>query len=102
MANETRNTLRPAKRKVRETVRRLEEARLDLLDAIGGLPLPASAHDQTELRTLSEVSELDALVRCAIHDHLDPLIGALRRVAQAQGKKPSRVTRSERRSHAVR
>jgi hypothetical protein len=85
MADENRRPLRQAKQRVREAARRLEEVRSDLLDTVGGLPLPASALDKSELRKLSEVSELDALVRCAIHDHLEPLISALRGIAQAKG-----------------
>jgi hypothetical protein len=84
MADKSRNALGPAKRKLRETVEQLEAVRVDLLSLVGGLPLPASANDQTDLGTLSDISEVDALVRCSIHDHLDPLLASLRSVARVR------------------
>ena len=63
-------------------MRLLEQIRTSFLQQAERIPLPASARDRTELKELSEASELDAALRCAVHDHLDPLLKSLRTVSR--------------------
>jgi hypothetical protein len=84
MGNETSapDSVATAREAVREAVRRLEPIRADLLKAVEDLPLPPSSQNHEDLTTLSGLTELDAVVRCALHDHLDPLLASLRAVTQ--------------------
>ena len=55
---------------------RLDEARADLEATAAGLRLPEREEDVDG--PLAGICELDAVIRCAVHDHLKPLIASLR------------------------
>ena len=78
----TPGSVATARDAVREAVRRLETIRADLQKLVEDLPLPLSSQNQDDLTTLSGLTELDAVLRCALHDHLDPLLISLRNVTR--------------------
>lgn len=99
MSNETSaaDPVANAREAVRDAVRRLEPIRADLLKLVEGLPLPPSSQNQKDLDTLSGLTELDAVIRCVLHDHLEPLLVSLRETyesrAPPQGSRaPSRAS----------
>jgi len=71
----TVSALAQARERLGHSVERLAEIRADLLEIVEGLPAEASSPPSDEL---SGIYELDALIRCGLHDHLDPLIQNLR------------------------
>lgn len=80
--NSSPDSVATARAAVRGAVRRLEPIRADLLKLVEDLPLPPSSQSHEDLTTLSDLTELDAVVRCALLDHLDPLLASLRTVAR--------------------
>jgi hypothetical protein len=70
-------------------VRLLERIRTNFLTQAERIPLPLEARDRSELQELSEATELDAMLRCAVHDHLDPLLESL----WAVSRKPLKASR---------
>jgi hypothetical protein len=74
---ETRTVaLAQAREQLRHTIERLDEARADLEATAAGLRLPEPEEDIEG--PLAGLFELDAVIRCAVHDHLKPLIASLR------------------------
>lgn len=67
--------LAQARERLGHSVERLDEVRADLVEIVGSLLLPPSDADIAE--PLAGLCELDAVMRCALHDHLDPLIRSL-------------------------
>lgn len=80
-AQVTAMTLAQARERLGYSVERLDEVRADLLEIVEGLPAEASCPPSEEL---SGVYELDAVIRCALHDHLAPLLGSLRSLLPSQ------------------
>ncbi len=68
--------LAAAREQVRHTIERLDQARADLEATAAGLRLPEREEDVDG--PLAGLFELDAVIRCAVHDHLKPLIASLR------------------------
>ncbi|HYU31857.1 MAG TPA: hypothetical protein VEW48_06815 [Thermoanaerobaculia bacterium] len=67
--------LAQAREQLRHTIERLDEARADLEATAAGLRLPE--HEEDIEGPLAGLVELDAVIRCAVHD-LKPLIASLR------------------------
>lgn len=69
-------------------VERLEEAGKELLEIVEHLPLSEAADcDLRELARLAGASEVDAVIRCVLLDHLEPLIASLRSlIGEAEGE----------------
>ena len=72
----TTAALAAAREQVRHTIERLDEIRADLEATAAGLRLPERGEDIDG--PLAGLSELDAVIRCSLHDHLRPLIASLR------------------------
>jgi hypothetical protein len=72
----TAETLAAAREQLHHTIERFDEARADLEATVAGLRLPENAEDLDG--PLAGLFELDAVIRCAVHDHLKPLIASLR------------------------
>ena len=72
----TKAALTAAREQVRHTIERLDEIRADLEATAAGLRLPERGEDLDA--PLAGLHELDAVVRCGLHDHLRPLIASLR------------------------
>ena len=79
--------LAAAREQVRHTLDRLDEIRADLEATAAGLRLPEHGEDIDG--PLAGVCELDAVIRCGLHDHLKPLIGSLRRLLDRAAEEPS-------------
>lgn len=75
--NPANSDLESAREQVHQVITRLEEAQMNLWETVEGLALPP-VRVREESFDLAGVSELDAVVRCALHDHLKPLIENLR------------------------
>lgn len=75
-----RGTDEPVRERVRHAVARLEEIRLDLWEIVETITLPP-VRVREDGFDLAGLSELDAVVRCALHDHMKPMIESLRGVA---------------------
>jgi myosin heavy subunit len=84
MRNETSasKSVATAREAVRDAVQRLEPIRADLLKLVEDLPLPPTSQSHDDLTTLSGLTELDAVIRCALHDHLNPLLASLQAMAR--------------------
>jgi len=70
-----------AREQVRLATVRLEEVRSGLQEIVDAFDLPAGpggGEEDLSAFELAGVFELDALVRCGLHDHLKPLIETLR------------------------
>lgn len=76
---EARDVEAQARERLGHSIERLDEVRTDLIEVLAGLPADASSPTSEEL---AGVFELDALIRCALHDHLDPLLQDLRALHQ--------------------
>lgn len=76
MSDNASKDLAVAREQVRHTIERLDEVRANLEATAAGLRLPERGEEiDTPLAGLDEV---DAVVRCGLHDHLKPLIASLR------------------------
>lgn len=75
--NQTNGGLTAAREQVRHALQRLEEVQLDLWETVEGITLPP-VQVREDGFDLAGLSEVDAVIRCAVHDHLEPLIRALR------------------------
>lgn len=69
--------LTQAQERLGHSVERLDEVHADLVEIIESLPLPPSSISDTA-EPLAGLYELDAVTRCALHDHFGPLIRSLR------------------------
>lgn len=76
--------LAAAREQVRHTIERLDEIRIDLEGTAAGLRLPEEGEDIDG--PLAGLYELDAVLRCVLHDHLKPLISSLRGLLPAEKK----------------
>ena len=88
--NETGTTtaaLEAAREQVRHTIERLDEIRADLEATAAGLRLPE--REEEIHAPLAGLFEVDAVVRCGLHDHLKPLISSLRSLLPVEVKEPS-------------
>ena len=74
--NQTTDTLTEAREQIRQVLERLDEARAGLEATVADLRLPEDGEDLDG--PLAGLCELDAVVRCGIHDRLKPLIASLR------------------------
>ena len=74
--NQTTDTLAAAREQVRHTIEQLDEIRADLEATAADLRLPERGEDVDA--PLAGLFELDAVIRCGVHDHLKPLIASLR------------------------
>jgi hypothetical protein len=72
----TAAALAAAREQVRHTLERLDEIRADLEATAAGLRLPEREEEIDS--PLAGLFELDAVIRCGLHDHLKPLIASLR------------------------
>jgi hypothetical protein len=72
----TAAALAAAREQVRHTLDRLDEIRADLEATAAGLRLPEREEEIDS--PLAGLFELDAVIRCGLHDHLKPLIASLR------------------------
>jgi hypothetical protein len=72
----TEAALAVAREQVRHAIERLDEIRADLEATAAGLRLPERGEDIDT--PLAGLHELDAVLRCGVHDHLKPLIASLR------------------------
>jgi hypothetical protein len=59
-----------------QALERLDEARAGMEATAAGLRLPEHGEDVDA--PLAGLSELDAVIRCVLHDHLKPSIASLR------------------------
>ena len=75
-AETTTDALAAAREQIRHIIERLDEVRADLEATAAGLRLPEREEDVDG--PLAGLFELDAVIRCAVHDLLRPLIGSLR------------------------
>ena len=80
--------LAAVREQVRHTVERLDEARADLEATIAGLRVPEWGKDIEG--PLTGVVELDAVIRCAVCDHLKPLIASLRSLLHTDSEQAGR------------
>ncbi|HKH45882.1 MAG TPA: hypothetical protein VKM72_14565 [Thermoanaerobaculia bacterium] len=80
------DTLAAARELVRSTIERLDEARADLEATAASLRLPEREDDIDA--PLAGLFELDAVIRCAVHDHLKPLIASLRSLLRTGTEEP--------------
>ena len=72
----TTAALAAAREQMRHTIERLDEIRADLEATAAGLRLPERGEDIDG--PLAGLFEVDAVIRCGLHDHLRPLIASLR------------------------
>lgn len=82
--NETAEILAAAREQLRHTIERLDEARADLEAMVADLGVPEWGKDIDG--PLAGLSELDAVVRCGLHDRLRPLIADLRSLLHGDGE----------------
>jgi len=82
--NPPTEALTAAREQVRLAIDRLDEIRADLESTVAGLRLPERGEDVTD--PLAGLCELDAVIRCGVHDHLRPLIADLRSLLPAQAE----------------
>ncbi|HYU32129.1 MAG TPA: hypothetical protein VEW48_08190 [Thermoanaerobaculia bacterium] len=75
-AEPTTDALAAAREQVRRAIERLDEIRADLEAIAAGLRLPE--HGEDIEGPLAGLFELDAVIRCSVHDLLKPLIASLR------------------------
>jgi hypothetical protein len=68
--------LAAAREQVRHTIERLDEVRANLEATAAGLRLPEREEEIDE--PLAGLFEVDAVLRCGLHDHVKPLIASLR------------------------
>ncbi len=80
----TTAALAAAREQVRHTIERLDEIRADLEATAAGLRLPEHGGDLDG--PLAGLFEVDAVVRCGLHDHLKPLISSLRSLLPTEAK----------------
>jgi hypothetical protein len=76
-----------AREKVRLVTVRLEEVRSGLQEIVAAfeVPLvPGGAEEDLSAFQLAGACEMDALIRCGIHDHLNPLLETLRALVRAE------------------
>lgn len=78
--------LAAAREEVRHTIDRLDEARADLEAMAASLRLPDREEEMDA--PLAGLYEVDAVVRCGLHDHLKPLIGSLRSLVTGTEERP--------------
>jgi uncharacterized NAD(P)/FAD-binding protein YdhS len=76
MGDDASKALAAAREQVRLAIERLDEIRADLEATAAGLRLPEQGEDIEE--ALAGLCEVDAVIRCGLHDHLKPLITSLR------------------------
>ena len=74
--NPPTEALAAAREQVRLAIERLDEIRADLEATAAGLRLPERGEDVDA--PLAGLFEVDAVIRCGLHDHLRPLIASLR------------------------
>jgi hypothetical protein len=82
----TTHALAAAREQVRHTVERLDELRADLEATAAGLRLPEREEEIDA--PLAGLCELDAVIRCSLHDHLRPLIASLRGLLPTPPEEP--------------
>lgn len=70
--------LAAAREQLRHTIERLDEIRADLEATAAGLRLPEREEDLDANASLSGLYEMDAVIRCGLHDRLKPLLSSLR------------------------
>lgn len=80
----TEASLEAAREKVRHTAARLDEIRADLEAAAAELRLPEQGEDLDG--PLAGLCEVDAVIRCGVHDHLRPLIRSLQGLAAGEAE----------------
>ncbi len=79
--------LAAAREQVRHTIERLDEVRANLEATAAGLRLPEREEEIDE--PLAGLFEVDAVLRCGLHDHLKPLIASLRSLLPGEaGEQP--------------
>ena len=83
--NRTNDAL--AREQIRHTIERLDEIRSDLEATAVGLRLPEHGEDIDG--PLAGLFELDAVIRCGLHDHLKPLISSLRSLLPSDAQEES-------------
>lgn len=76
--NQTIETLTSVREQVRPTIESLDEIRIHLEATVAGLRLPENGEDIDG--PLAGLYEVDAVIRCGLHDHLKPLIASLRKL----------------------
>jgi hypothetical protein len=76
MGDDASRNLAAAREQVLHTIERLDEIRADLEATSAGLRLPDREEEVDA--PLAGLFEIDAVIRCGLHDHLKPLITSLR------------------------
>ena len=74
--NPKTDALAEGREQIRHAIDRLDEVRADLEATAAGFRLPEQGDDIDG--PLAGLCELDAVIRCGLHDHLKPLIASLR------------------------
>lgn len=82
--DKTRDILTAAREQVRHTIDHLDEARADLEAVAAGLRLPDREEEADA--SLAGLYELDAVIRCGVHDHLKPLLSSLRGLLRSEAE----------------
>lgn len=80
----TRVTLAVAREQIRQTLEHLDEARAGLEATAAGLRLPEREEEFDG--PLAGLHELDAVIRCGVHDHLKPLLSSLRGLLRSEAE----------------
>lgn len=78
----TTSALAANREEVRHALDRLDEVRADLEATAAGLRLPENGEDVDA--PLAGLFELDAVIRCGLHDHLKPLVESLRNLLRTE------------------
>lgn len=76
-----------ARERVRLATVRLEEVQSGLQEIVAAFDLPAGPGGEEEDLSafqLAGACELDALIRCGLHDHLNPLLETLRTLVRSR------------------
>jgi len=75
-----------ARERVRLATVRLEEVKSGLQEIVEAFDLTAGCGGEEDLSAfqLAGACELDALIRCGLHDHLKPLIETLRSLVRSR------------------
>jgi hypothetical protein len=76
-----------AREKVRVATVRLEEVKSglqEIVDAFDVPLVPGGEEEDLSAFQLAGACEMDALIRCGIHDHLNPLLETLRSLVRAE------------------
>lgn len=80
----TRVTLAVAREQIRQTLERLDEARAGLEATAAELRLP-EREEEVDV-PLAGLYELDAIIRCGVHDYLKPLLSSLRDLLRSEAE----------------